>query len=519
MRRRSTIICIATALAVLASILPLIGLSGMLHRQASKAQRQYVSDYASWTAMRVERTLDNAKQALARAQKINRTDCSPEHRKQMGQVVADAHSVEDVGYFSNGALVCTRLGTVSPPAPARAADMDLGHGYSLTYAEQPVLFEGKPRVGLRLGDYGVLITPGRLTDLVGYTDMTLGVATQGNVLELSGPADAKDIQALLSGRRFGTGVRYVFASRPAAGLSAFALVDREQAGSATPIDWRYILPIGAVISLVLIGIIVKVSRLQLSPEKTLELAIRNREFVVHYQPIMDLVTGRCIAAEALVRWRQQDGQVVPPDQFIPLAEASGFISSLTDLVIEIVIAEMGPLLRGDPGLHVSINIPARDMESGRFLPELTAALARAGIDPSQVWLEVTERGFMDAPAATQAIETARAAGYRIAIDDFGTGYSSLALLEGLPLDALKIDKSFVNAIGHDAAQSVVAPHIIRMAHALKLAMIAEGVETPEQEAYLKQAHVQFGQGWLYAKALPAEQFQAFYRSRAARDTA
>ena len=84
MRRRSTIICIATALAVLASILPLIGLSGMLHRQASKAQRQYVSDYASWTAMRVERTLDNAKQALARAQKINRTDCSPEHRKQMG---------------------------------------------------------------------------------------------------------------------------------------------------------------------------------------------------------------------------------------------------------------------------------------------------------------------------------------------------------------------------------------------------------------------------------------------------
>ncbi|WP_144267621.1 EAL domain-containing protein, partial [Comamonas thiooxydans] len=321
-------------------------------------------------------------------------------------------------------------------------------------------------------------------------------------------------------------------------LVAFALIDREHARYKTSVDWRYILLVGGGISFTLIGFIVWVSRLQLSPAKALEQAIRNREFVVHYQPIIELSTRRCIAAEALVRWQQQGGRLVPPDQFIPLAEASGLISSLTNLVVETVTSEMGTLLRSKSDLHVSINISVHDIESAQFLLGLTAATAKAGIDQSQIWLEVTERSFMNVPAARKTIAAARDAGFRIAVDevtersfmnvpaarktiaaardagfriavdDFGTGYSSLALLDGLPLDALKIDKSFVDAIGHDAAQNIVTRHIIGMAHELKLAMIAEGVETREQETYLKNAGVQFGQGWLYAKALPAEQFIA-----------
>jgi sensor c-di-GMP phosphodiesterase-like protein len=481
-------------------------------RQADVDRQNYVSDYASWTAMRIEQTLNDAKHALARAQRVERADCSLEHRNEMGQVAVDSRSIEDVGYFRNDELVCTRLGVVSPPVPAHSADMDLGDGYSMYFAEEPVLFKGQPRIELRYGDYGVFVAPGRFIDLVGDADMIVGVATgQGQVLEQSGFVDPQVVKSLVSGRYSQTDVRYTFASRPVQGLVAFALLSSDQSG--TPVSWRYILPPGAAISLVLIGVIIWVSRLQLSPEKVLEQAVRNREFVVYYQPIMDLVTKRCVAAEALLRWRQSDGRMVPPDQFIPLAEASGLVSSLTDLLIEIVTTEMGPLLRKNAGLHISINIPARDMESGRFLPILTSAVSRASIDPSQIWLEVTERGFMNAEAATRAVETARAAGYRIAIDDFGTGYSSLALLDGLPLDALKIDKSFVDAIGHDTAQSIVMPHIIGMARELKLALIAEGVETLNQEAYLRNANVQFGQGWLYAKALPADQFQAFYRDK------
>ncbi len=122
---------------------------------------------------------------------------------------------------------------------------------------------------------------------------------------------------------------------------------------------------------------------------------------------------------------------------------------------------------------------------------------------------------MNAPIARQTIEAARSAGFRVAIDDFGTGYSSLSLLEGLPLDALKIDKSFVDVIDRGVATSVVTPHIISMAHGLTLAVIAEGVETADQQAYLKEAGVQFGQGWFYSKALPPEQFHTFYSRRRA----
>jgi sensor c-di-GMP phosphodiesterase-like protein len=126
---------------------------------------------------------------------------------------------------------------------------------------------------------------------------------------------------------------------------------------------------------------------------------------------------------------------------------------------------------------------------------------------------VTERGFIHADIARTTLAKARDAGHVIAIDDFGTGYSSLSLLESLPITVLKIDKSFVDAIGRNAAISLVTPHIIEMAHSLKLKMVAEGIETAEPETILRQSGVQFGQGWLYSKALPFEESMAFYEKR------
>ncbi|MFD2499057.1 EAL domain-containing protein [Rhizorhabdus histidinilytica] len=275
---------------------------------------------------------------------------------------------------------------------------------------------------------------------------------------------------------------------------------------------------GLLVSTVLVGIVIWVSRQRLSPEKELAIAIRRREFVVHYQPIIDLSNGRCVAAEALLRWRRPDGRWIRPDLFIPLAEDTGLISPLTDLLIERVIEDQAELLRADRGLHISINISARDLESGRFLPVLSDAVARSGIEPSQIWIEATEQGFIRAEIAASAIKAARAAGHMVAIDDFGTGYSSLSLLQGLPLDALKIDKSFVEAIATDAATSVVTPHIIDMAHGLKLRIIAEGVETREQEAYLRAAGVPLAQGWLYSRALPAAESQPSVRAATPRET-
>lgn len=515
--RRKTIVCTAVCLALLAGILPTILLAYVQQTRILKADEIKVSDYANQIATRVDRTLDDAKQALIRVEAEGNADCSSDHIRRMGQIVLDGHSIQDIGYFREGDLACTTLGVVSPPKARHQADMDLGQGYSLTYAVKPKHFRSKPLMQLGRGNYGVLIKSGRLTDLVIDRGITLGVATdQGRVLELSGAADPQLVKRLLFGESSGFDDRYVVASLRAAGLVAFAIADRGPASTFSGADWLAFLPLSCALSVVLIMIVIWVSRLQMSPQKTLELAIRKREFVVHYQPIVEFSTRRCVGAEALLRWPQREGGMGNPNVFIPLAEATGLISQLTEMVVEVVFAEIGPLLRNDKQFHISLNISAGDMESGGFLPGLASAVKKSQVCPSQVWLEVTERGFINASAATDAIEAARAAGYQITIDDFGTGYSSLALLERLPLDALKIDKSFVDAIGSDQAKSVVTSHIIAMAHELKLCMVAEGIETPEQERYLKDANVQFGQGWLYSKAVPIEQFRAFYsQNRAA----
>lgn len=186
-------------------------------------------------------------------------------------------------------------------------------------------------------------------------------------------------------------------------------------------------------------------------------------------------------------------------------------------MIRQVLQEQGELLRQHPQLYISVNLAAADLVEARFPAEAQAALQAAGVPPAQLVYEVTERGLVDPQRAVAVLEPLRQAGHRIAIDDFGSGYSSLSYLQQLPVDVLKIDKSFVDALGTEAASSPVAPHIIAMARAraraLGLKVIAEGVEQVEQARLLAELGAQIGQGWLFAKPLSAEAFRAFVAAR------
>ncbi len=224
-----------------------------------------------------------------------------------------------------------------------------------------------------------------------------------------------------------------------------------------------LVPVGIAVALLLVGAVLWVSRRRLSPLARPEIAVQRGEFIVHYQPIIALDSGACVGAEALVRWQQPDGVLVPPDAFIPLAEESGLILPITDLVVAEVIRELGPTLAADPALHVAINVSAEDIKSSRVQSVLEHALRGTGVDSGQLWVEATERSLMDIDAARTTIMRLRGAGHTVSIDDFGTGYSSLQYLQGLPLDALKIDKSFVDTIGTHSATSAVTAHIIEMA--------------------------------------------------------
>jgi EAL domain-containing protein (putative c-di-GMP-specific phosphodiesterase class I) len=244
---------------------------------------------------------------------------------------------------------------------------------------------------------------------------------------------------------------------------------------------------------------------RLSPLGQLSDAVRRHQFIVAYQPIVDLATRRCIGAEALVRWKQQN-RIVRPDHFIPLAEHRGLIQAITDQVFDTVLLELGEFLQRYSELYVSINLSAPDLTSRRFLERLTPALAAAKIAPRQIRIEATERCFLDADAAKEVIQAFRDAGHPVYIDDFGTGYSSLSHLQNFQVDALKIDKSFVDTVGQDSASSSVASHIIDMALTLHVQVVAEGIEREEQACYLRTRGAQFGQGWLFSAPLTAPDF-------------
>jgi len=238
-------------------------------------------------------------------------------------------------------------------------------------------------------------------------------------------------------------------------------------------------------------------------------AIARGRIAVHYQPIVDLATGRCDGAEILARWTTDRGEPVPPDSFVPLAEREGMGTDLTLAVLRRALREMGPLLLERPSLSLALNLGAQDLHDARFSEALGATLAAAGVAPASIKLEITERSLVDADVARARIADFRTRGHRVAVDDFGTGYSSLAYLSSFSLDLLKIDKAFVEAIGTGAATSHVVVHVIEMARSLQLQMVAEGVEQDSQAEWLRAQGVDFVQGYFYSRPVAADEFRAF----------
>jgi sensor c-di-GMP phosphodiesterase-like protein len=208
-----------------------------------------------------------------------------------------------------------------------------------------------------------------------------------------------------------------------------------------------------------------------------------------------------------------------PDLFVPIAEQNGLVVKLTSQVLEMVARDTRYWLAAHPQFHIGINVAPADFHSGSFLVRLQATVEAMKASPGNLILEVTERGLLDPVVARENSGNLRRHGFTMAIDDFGTGYSSLSYLETLELDYLKIDRSFIEAIGTGAPTSQVVQHIIRMANDLGLRMIAEGVESQAQADFLRKHGVQFGQGWLFGRPMSfaemARQYEAMEESAAA----
>ncbi|WUR15645.1 EAL domain-containing protein [[Empedobacter] haloabium] len=244
-------------------------------------------------------------------------------------------------------------------------------------------------------------------------------------------------------------------------------------------------------------------------EANLNRAIRNREMVLGYQPKVDLRTGRIVGAEALVRWHSPERGVVGPDKFIPIAEQTGLIVPLGDWVIAEACATLRSLAELGVGQFViSVNLSARQLRQRHFVERLAATLREHRIAPNALELEVTESQLMDNPAeALEALAQLKTLGVRLSIDDFGTGYSSLSYLQKFPVDVIKIDRSFLGDVASDG-NAVITRAIIALGHNLKLEVIAEGVETREQLAFLQDHECDQMQGYYFSPALPQDRLSS-----------
>ncbi|HTJ29622.1 MAG TPA: EAL domain-containing protein [Acidobacteriaceae bacterium] len=234
-------------------------------------------------------------------------------------------------------------------------------------------------------------------------------------------------------------------------------------------------------------------------------ALRNDMLELVYQPIHELPSRVCAGAEALARWKDDDGRPISPEVFVRFAEERGLIGELTSFVVRRAVAELGHILRAHPELTLSINIAASDLESEAFFQLLEEHVRRKGIAPRQIALELTERSTTKISRLQQAILRLHMEGYQVHIDDFGTGFSSLAYLHELAVDAIKIDRSFTRTIGTDAVTVSILPQILSLAESLHVEVIVEGVETEEQAEYLiRTGKTMQAQGWYFGRPVQAD---------------
>ncbi len=253
---------------------------------------------------------------------------------------------------------------------------------------------------------------------------------------------------------------------------------------------------------------------RLKLEGGLRHALLRDEFVLHYQPQMDIATGVIVGVEALLRWQPPGKDMIYPADFIPIAEETGLIVAIGEWVLRTACAQYMAWEQAAefPHVRMAVNLSARQFKQQDIVKMVSRALQETGCEPASLELEITESIIMENPeVAAATLQKLSDMGVCLSIDDFGTGYSSLAYLKRFPIHTLKIDRSFVRDITTDADDAAIAKAVIALAHSMKLKVIAEGVETSEQLEFLREQQCDQMQGYHLSRPLPARQLESLLR--------
>ncbi|WP_343669533.1 EAL domain-containing protein [Paraburkholderia heleia] len=505
-----------TCAATLAPVIISIRIANIDDARNEQARLQA---FANRVMAHTESITNEAISGLARVLPDEHTPCSPENIEQLRRRVFNYYFIRDAGFYSGKQYLCSALmgdvqdQNLTMPAPGRLTR----DGYSIWFSQMNPLSDLRSDIQIGRNGRYVSIDPQSYVDLIDPAQRPIAVidADQNVVLAVSpGTSGAEMIKAWKTGGHIeGSRWRYAVArsaKRPALAVVVKTLRDLPSSSAITSlITW-----VGGGLAIAcLVGYLGyrRVSR-QLSFPATLQWAISHRGIEVHYQPVIGLGDGRCAGVEAVARW-QLRGRAVAPEVFIAVAEQNQLIQGLTDLVLDKAIEGALRELRADPSFYLSVNVSASDLQDGRLPQAIAKRLAGTGVKPGQICIEIDEHHLSNAPDVRNAINALREAGYPVYIDNFGTTYAGLAYLQSFTVDALKLDRSFVAAIGNEATPSVVVTHTIAMAHELGLKIIADGIENQNQFDYLREQRVQYGQGWFFCEPLASNEFLDWIRRR------
>lgn len=502
-------VSLVNGVLIAAVLLPILLSIYLAHNKAEQTFHSELENYADRALLRSEKVINQSADALAQIDSFNGQSCSRSHLDAMRRVAFNYRYIQEVVYTVNDRIVCSSLGTTHGSAELGPPDTSGTKGFLAWYTNITDLGFERPMMYIGKSHHLVVIDPIAFIDVIPFGHNPVNVAMVGmehnrliaSNTELPNSRWEAEIQKGTTSYSDGKNA-WVIRYSPALGLAMIAWAPSaplQMAWYRQMIIW---LPIGILFSLSAGWFITRLLRRLESPQARIQDAIRDREFTLEYQPIVDLKTGEGVGAEVLIRWRLPDGSFISPDIFIPIAEQAGLISQITRLVIKKTFVELGDWLHAHPQHHVSINLSPSDVLNDQVLQAIKPLLLKYQIKAEQIALEITERGFADPKVSAPIVAKYREAGHPVYLDDFGTGYSSLSYLQDLEVDILKIDKSFVEALEYKN----VTPYIIEMAKTLNVTTLAEGIETASQAAWLREHGVAWGQGWLYSKALPKQAF-------------
>lgn len=514
MRRRRERLILGISLAAFTGVAAMFAsLLWYLQRESVHAEEQLVGGLAATLGAEAEAMILDTRQLLMDFEQLTEPRCSSEHLQRLQQAAIGRKYIRAIGHWRATDRLCG-VGFLQAQAlrPSRA-DRIYDSGV-IAWWPSPQTRVGDVQLFLmRFGDHDVAIDPRDLLDVGPLQQRQAGLWVEGLPF-VQFPRDAelpvpRTVPVGLTLDR----VRGVAVSRfSREGELAIDIVAIEPLESF----WgRYArsLAVGSGIGLLLLGAfvygLVRYTRYRLSTGTLLRKALARGRVRAMYQPVVDLRSGKCVGAEALARWVMDGGDIVPPDEFIPIAEREGLMPEVTLAVLANPLKELRPLLTQEQRLSINLNVSPEDLKADRFVQSLADRLAASGLTERSIKLEITERALVNTDLARSMIRRLRERGHEVAVDDFGTGFSSLSYLSTFELDWLKIDKSFVDAIGTGAATSHVIVHVIEMARSLGLRTVAEGVETEEQVQWLIEHGVDLGQGFYFSRPLTAEQFTVY----------